>query len=558
MTGEGSSSHQMAKQGSRTGLSGIARTRVVLLVAILGVTAAVWGVSETQRSTAERIFNETRAADGMLTAMLEQETGLRGFALTHDRRFLEPFIRGLREFNIATDEARALAGSAEQRELMDRMTLTAKRWRGLAEREVESVSGAPRRPLSVTRATQRKRVFDSFRRQNRELAVRLTAERREKLDRAGVISVTVILLLAVVFGGVGFYFVESDAKRARARSARGRSYRRTQAEFAEAMQITRSESEAHDLLKSHLERAIAGGEATVLNRSSSGDRLDAVTTVDGDSALAEKLFDAAPDSCLAVRLGREYEQGGGVEQLLACELCGKSSAEILCTPSLVAGEVVGSVLVRSPHPLDVEERNRISDSVSQASPVLANLRNLAIAENRAATDALTGLPNSRSCRDSLRRMVAHAGRTASPLSAVMCDLDYFKKVNDRFGHGVGDDVLAGVGEILTSGLRASDFGGRYGGEEFLVLLPDTDGSGALEVVERLRIAIEGLEFQQPELRVTASFGVATLLVHAHDADSLVEMADSALYAAKAGGRNRVELVDPNAPTVGRPVLPRDV
>ncbi len=548
----------MAKQESRSGLSGIARTRVVLLVAILGVTAAVWGVSETQRSTAERIFNETRAADSMLTAMLEQETGLRGFALTRERRFLEPFIRGLREFNVAAEDARALAGSPEQLELMDRMTRTAKRWRRLAEQEVAIVDNAPGRPLSVARVTKRKRVFDSFRRQNRELAVRLTSERREKLDRAGVISVTVILLLAVVFGGVGFYFVENDAKRARARSARGRSYRRTQAEFAETMQIMRSEDEAHELVKSHLERT-TGGEVMVLNRNNSDNRLYASTAVEGDPLLTEKLVDAEPDSCLAVRLGREYEQGAEATPLLACELCGKSAGEVLCAPSLVGGEVIGSVLVRSERPLGSEARERVADSVSQASPVLANLRNLAIAENRAATDALTGLPNSRSCRDNLKRMVAHASRNVSPLSAVMLDLDHFKQINDRFGHGVGDDVLAAVGETLTATLRGSDFGGRYGGEEFLVLLPDTDQAGALQVTEKLREALEALELHSAELAVTASFGIATYPLDALDADSLVQMADRALYAAKAKGRNRVELLDPHAaPAVGQPVLPRDV
>ena len=157
---------------------------------------------------------------------------------------------------------------------------------------------------------------------------------------------------------------------------------------------------------------------------------------------------------------------------------------MLCTPSLVGGEVIGSVLLRNDRPLGAEERERVEDSVSQAAPVLANLRNLAIAENRAATDALTGLPNSRSCRDNLKRMVAHAGRTVSPLSAVMFDLDHFKRINDRFGHGSGDDVLAGVGEVLGATLRGSDFGGRYGGEEFLVLLPGTDQAGALELSPR--------------------------------------------------------------------------
>jgi diguanylate cyclase (GGDEF)-like protein len=514
-----------------------------MAVAIVGVAAAVWGVSETQRSTAERIFNETQAADAMFKAMLEQETGLRGFALTRERPFLEPFIRGVREFNIATDDARELAGNDEQRRTIDEMTRTANRWRTLAEQEIAFVGLNPNRPLRVDAVERRKQLFDSFRRQSSDLTAKLTAERREKLSRAGLISVVAILLLALVFGGLGFFFVEREARRVRARRRRERDYRRTQSEFAETMQIMRSEGEAHELVKSHLERTIEGGEVTVLNRNNSDNRLYAATAVDGVPALAEKLVDAEPDSCLAVRLGRQYECGPEVEPLLHCELCGKSAAEIVCTPSLVGGEVIGSVLVRGERSLDLEERERVADSVSQASPVLANLRNLAIAENRAATDALTGLPNSRSCRDNLKRMVAHAGRTVSPLSAVMFDLDHFKQINDRFGHGAGDDVLASVGEALRATLRGSDFGGRYGGEEFLMLLPGTDQSGALQVSEKLRTAIEKLEFQQPELEVTASFGIATYPLDALDADGLIRMSDRALYAAKAKGRNRIELME---------------
>ena len=525
----------------RSGLSSMGRTRLVLGVAIVAVAAAVWGVSETQRSTAERVFNETRAADRMLTAMLDQETGLRGFALTRQRAFLEPFIRGVREFNVSAGEARRLAAGSEQREVIDRMVRTATRWRTLAEEEIAILGLDPARPLRVAEAARRKQIFDSFRRQSADLTSRLTKDRQEKLDRAGLISVAVILLLAVVFGGVGFYYVEREAKRARARRRRERDYRRTQAEFAETMQVMRTEGEAHELVKSHLERTIPGGEVTVLNRNNSDNRLHMATAI-SDPLLAEKLVDAEPDSCLAVRLGREYAQGASSDPLLSCELCGKSAAEVVCTPSLVGGEVIGSVLVRNDRPLGTEERERITDSVSQASPVLANLRNLAIAETRAATDALTGLPNARSCRDNLKRMVAHAGRTVTPLSAVMFDLDHFKQINDRFGHGAGDDVLASVGEVLTSTLRGSDFGGRYGGEEFLMLLPGTDHEGAQEVSEKLRVAIEQLEFQQLELRVTASFGIASYPLDALDADALVRMADRALYSAKAKGRNRVELV----------------
>ena len=111
--------------------------------------------------------------------------------------------------------------------------------------------------------------------------------------------------------------------------------------------------------------------------------------------------------------------------------------------------------------------------MAQAAPVLGNLRNLALAEFRANNDSLTGLPNKRATDDTLKRMVAQANRSVMPLTAAMLDLDHFKQINDRFGHAKGDEVLAAVGATLRSCLRGSDFAGRFGGEELLVLFPDT-------------------------------------------------------------------------------------
>jgi diguanylate cyclase (GGDEF)-like protein len=532
----------------------------MLGVAVLVVCAAVWGVSETQRNAAERVFAQSQAASRMLTSMLDQETGLRGYAISHDEAFLQPYVSGAEEFDDAVTDVRALIDDEGQEATVFSIVRTARRWQELADAGIGEIRRNGR--LGPGSIVERKQVFDEFRRQDDEFVDELTRERNRELDRAGTTSVIVIVGLGLLFGGFGYLVIERETRRARAYRRRDSEYRRTQSEFAETMQVMRDEPEAHGLVKDHLERSIAGSDVLVLNRNNSDNRLTAATSVDTRPGFSEKLVDAEPESCLAVRLGRQYEQGGAVDPLLKCDLCGMAASEVVCTPSLVGGEVIGSVLVMSDQALDTTARDRISESVSQAAPVLANLRNLAIAETRAATDALTGLPNSRSCRDNLKRMVAHAGRTVSPLSAVTFDLDHFKQVNDRFGHGAGDDVLAATGEVVRSTLRGSDFGGRYGGEEFLLLLPGTDNEGALEVAEKLRRAIEQLEFQQPELQVTASFGIATYPLDALEADALLRMSDRALYFAKSRGRNRVEVVETSgelaSPGTPAPDSPTDV
>jgi diguanylate cyclase len=146
-------------------------------------------------------------------------------------------------------------------------------------------------------------------------------------------------------------------------------------------------------------------------------------------------------------------------------------------------------------------------------------------------------------------MIAQAGRSLTPLGVVMIDLDRFRVLNDLHGHSHGDKALAAVGRLLTATIRASDFAARFGGEEFLLLLPETDRQGAIELAEKIRRQIERTELVQTG-PITASFGVAGLPEDAVDPDELVRKADRALYMAKAQGRNRVESADPSAHGAG--------
>ena len=331
------------------------------------------------------------------------------------------------------------------------------------------------------------------------------------------------------------------------RAATQRRYHASQTEFTEIMQVTRDEDEAYGLLKHHLERSLVGSEVLVLSRNNSDDRLEPKTELPAGSPLLERLNDADPDSCLAIRLGRKHERGGDNEALLTCGLCGVTDATSTCVPSLVGGEVIGSVLVQHPSPLESSDLRRVEESMAQASPVLANLRNLALSQSRDLTDGLTGLPNRRSIEDTLKRMVAQAGRTETPLAVVLFDLDHFKQINDLFGHEKGDEVLAAVGTAIAGRMRTSDFVGRHGGEEFILLLPDTDRESAVVVAEELRRSIAAVEVAGVPRPITASLGVAALPDDEAEPALLLRAADRALYLAKAGGRNRVETLVTDEP-----------
>jgi diguanylate cyclase (GGDEF)-like protein len=350
-----------------------------------------------------------------------------------------------------------------------------------------------------------------------------------------IVAAAVALLAAIVLVRAGL-----TLRRLLTDQADEQDHGQSVSEYIELLQATESEGEAQELLRRQLQRTQPGTRVIVLNRNNSADRLEPRTSLAELNELRGPLEQTAPRSCLAVRFAHRHTEDHAESSLTTCEICGGLPGTSTCEPLLVGGEVIGSVLVAHSQEPDTRARQRISETVAQAAPVLGNLRNLAIAELRAATDRLTGLPNQRAVQDTLKRMVAQASRTITPLTAILVDLDHFKQINDLYGHDRGDEVLAAAGVALRNAVRESDFVGRYGGEEFLLLLPDTDTDSALQVAEAVRVAISAVRVASIEHRITASAGVATLPRDAGDSVTLFRAADRALYAAKNNGRDRVQ------------------
>jgi diguanylate cyclase (GGDEF)-like protein/PAS domain S-box-containing protein len=171
-------------------------------------------------------------------------------------------------------------------------------------------------------------------------------------------------------------------------------------------------------------------------------------------------------------------------------------------------------------------------------------------EALANTDPLTGVSNRRAFLERAEQELAEARRYGNPLSAAMIDIDRFKALNDRFGHAIGDQVLQQVARQLATTLRKPDIFARWGGEEFICLLPHTDATLAQSAAERLRRAIEALE-AAASARVTVSIGVTSLVSADSEIETLIDRADQALYEAKRAGRNKVALHQPADTAVGR-------
>ena len=191
--------------------------------------------------------------------------------------------------------------------------------------------------------------------------------------------------------------------------------------------------------------------------------------------------------------------------------------------------------------------------VAQGATALENARLHEAAALQARSDGLTGLANRRHCEERLLAEVARSERYEYPLAVVICDIDEFKAANDTYGHAFGDLVLQTFADVLRETLRDVDLSSRWGGEEFLIVLPGTTLEGGVDAAERIRKAFAGLELPAGDatVRMTASFGVAAFVPGA-EAHALARTADEALYEAKRRGKN---LVRPAAETAAAPAIP---
>jgi len=216
-------------------------------------------------------------------------------------------------------------------------------------------------------------------------------------------------------------------------------------------------------------------------------------------------------------------------------------AEFSCFPMIIAGNPVGVLGVAANPPLADEQRRILTTAAALLAVSLKNSELFREVVESNVRDPLTGCVTRRHAMGVFQTELRRARRSQLPMALIVFDLDHFKAVNDRYGHLAGDAVLGAVGGRMNAVLRGSDLKCRYGGEEFLILLPDTPTQGAQRVAETLRREIEGhsVPWNDEALRVTASFGITAITPGEMDPLTAIARADQALYRAKQDGRNCV-------------------
>jgi two-component system cell cycle response regulator len=202
---------------------------------------------------------------------------------------------------------------------------------------------------------------------------------------------------------------------------------------------------------------------------------------------------------------------------------------------------INDILTKPIDPQELSARVRTQVKRKRYSDFLRN--NLDQSLEAAVTDQLTGLHNRRYMTGQLQALVARSAKGGEPVATLLVDIDHFKKINDSFGHDIGDEVLREFAVRLASNVRAIDLPCRHGGEEFVVVMPDTGLDAAKRVAERIRLHVAGAPFRvsggSEQLTVTISIGVAVTNGGEDTPATLLKRADEALYEAKASGRNKV-------------------
>lgn len=312
-------------------------------------------------------------------------------------------------------------------------------------------------------------------------------------------------------------------------------------EMGDVFQACQSSQEAYAVIAQFAPKFFAGysGALYILNNSKN---FFEIATSWGESPPAEVIFGF--DECWALRRSRAHSFNHAAAGLHCHHVSVSLPAAYLCIPLMAQGEAMGILHLRSPVPCHAEQlaaAKQLGASVAEGMALaLANLKLREIMRNQAIRDSLTGLYNRRYLEETLEREVHRGNRLGICIGMIMMDLDHFKPYNDSYGHTAGDEVLRATGHLILNQVRGEDIACRYGGEEFLLIMPGASLEAVHHRAENIVREVKQLHLHNHAFHpITISAGVAIFPDDGATADLVLKAADQALYRAKAAGRNQV-------------------
>jgi diguanylate cyclase (GGDEF)-like protein/PAS domain S-box-containing protein len=314
-------------------------------------------------------------------------------------------------------------------------------------------------------------------------------------------------------------------------------------QMGDLLQVSNEREEYFTIIREYIPQLFPNTSGALFIQNNSQSSVEAMT-VWGDHLQSDSSF--APSDCWAMRRGQIYH-GNASKPGLNCRHIKKPfTGRYIEVPMMASGEMIGV--------LHIEEGEEIfpEDTIQDLAHSLADhlslsLSNLKLRETlriQSIRDALTGLFNRRYMEESLAREIPRAMRKNTPVGIIMLDIDHFRDFNNTYGHEAGDVVLREIGAQLQNQIRGEDITCRYGGEEFILILPEANQEVTVARAERIREAIKSIRVEyhrQPLGVISVSLGVAIFPEHSSTVEGILEKADEALYMAKHNGRDRVEI-----------------
>lgn len=559
------------------GLATSAAMRLPLAVlALIIVNSALFSVSlermrEASASVRHTLSVQKQLSD-VLVVLLNAETGQRGYLVTGDPRYLTPYYSADIAIDGLLSTLRLSVGdNPDQVEMVDRVsTLGAAKLAELSQSIAAYSAGQRERALGLVTADDGRTIMSDLRRLLGQMEMAedvLLSERYNAYAGATFwtyASAVVFIIGTLVLMGVLYWRLRRQLRERSDAAAEVAKYAASLDESVSALKVERNEisgiyeasnflqtcntmTELAQLLPSVMRAQFPGSKGEVSLFAASRNQLVTLATWDGWTP--SQVF--APDDCWALRRGQPHRYVAGGHAPKCAHLHDDGRLETLCVPLLAHGETIGLLtLGRDPEALgqtDIDVQRKAELVGRQIGLTLTNLRLRETLKELSIRDPLTSVFNRRYLDSIGAKELAHAARAAQPLCVVMLDIDHFKRFNDLHGHAAGDAALVAVAGYLQKSIRDSDWMFRYGGEEFVLLLCDSDLSEIERRLEDLRAGVERLpiSYEGRQLPgVTISMGVTVAAAGRRDLAAVLADADAALYEAKRAGRNTFVLSKP--------------
>jgi diguanylate cyclase (GGDEF)-like protein len=533
----------------------------IILLMGLAVAAVIFG-ARTQALNARlaQIHAEQEEAHALLQAVVDAETGVRGYVVTANPDYLQPYYAGIdRTQHLLLQNYEHVwmqAVSPDGRKLIDVLREREGLLAQLIQLVQEQGSAAAGQALSHGKG---KRVMDELRATIGRASAELEAEGGVLGARAqsSAILLSGLLLfclaLAMLLSLAQFMLFRREIVRRGAVEADLQARHKQIAlisQLADSLHSSNSREESYAVIRAFAADILEGASGCLYVYNNSRDQLHRAAQWGLDCinpGLAEHF---TPDECWGLRRGK-INVVSSIEGHVQCRHVQTDHGfSYMCIPITARGQTSGLLYLQTADPRGEAALAHVQPLArgfaDQLSLALVNIELRERLQNMAIKDPLTELYNRRFLDEALSRELLVAERKKSKVSLALIDIDHFKKVNDTYGHPAGDAILKQVARYLAGSMRRSDIVCRYGGEEMLVVMPDCDLDEAAKKLQALRQGIKQLVLRSDGVEipsVTVSIGLAAYPSHATDRVDLVAAADQALYQAKHGGRDRVVVAE---------------